>query len=278
MTIRNISDTARWVAVYRARESERRDALFHDPYARRLAGERGEQIADSVGRGTDWAFVIRTYLFDRFIREQISAGADTVVNLAAGLDARPYRLDLPDTLRWYEVDLPEIIDYKALVLASDRPRCHLERVSLDLADGQKRLELFRKIGATSRNTLVLTEGLLVYLSAEDVGALATDLRASFANAHWVIDIASPGLLQMLQRNRLGQQLDEVDLPLRFAPPEGPVFFERFGWKVAHVYGSLREAARVKRSPLFLRFLALFPQSPGPDGKRPWSGICLLKAV
>ena len=49
--LRNISDTARWVAFYRAMESERPDALFHDPYARRLAGERGEQIVRSLPRG-----------------------------------------------------------------------------------------------------------------------------------------------------------------------------------------------------------------------------------
>ena len=45
MPISHISDTARWVAAYRARESERPDAIFHDPYARRLAGLQGEEIA-----------------------------------------------------------------------------------------------------------------------------------------------------------------------------------------------------------------------------------------
>src|SRR5713101_6035300 len=46
--IRNISDTARWAAVYRAREAERPDALFRDTLARRLAGDRGEQIAKAM--------------------------------------------------------------------------------------------------------------------------------------------------------------------------------------------------------------------------------------
>ena len=40
--IRHISDTARWAALYRARETERSDAIFRDPCARRLAGERGK--------------------------------------------------------------------------------------------------------------------------------------------------------------------------------------------------------------------------------------------
>jgi O-methyltransferase involved in polyketide biosynthesis len=46
--IREIKDTARWAAVYRARESERSDALFRDPFARRLPGTRGEEIAASL--------------------------------------------------------------------------------------------------------------------------------------------------------------------------------------------------------------------------------------
>ena len=67
--IRDIADTARWVAVFRAEESERADAVFRDPYARRLAGERGEQIASAMefSRANSWSFVARTYLFDAAI-------------------------------------------------------------------------------------------------------------------------------------------------------------------------------------------------------------------
>src|SRR5262245_58128826 len=98
--IRDVSDTARWMAVYRARESERHDAIFRDPHARALAGERGERIAASFAKqNPDWAAVARTHAFDRFLTREIAAGADQVVNLAAGLDARPYRLELPPSLR-----------------------------------------------------------------------------------------------------------------------------------------------------------------------------------
>ena len=60
--VRNISDTALWVAHYRAVESERPDAHFSDPYARALAGERGARIAKSqqFGNRNAWAFVART--------------------------------------------------------------------------------------------------------------------------------------------------------------------------------------------------------------------------
>src|SRR5579859_6090106 len=131
--VRNISDTACWAAIYRARESERPDALFRDPFARRLAGTRGEQIAAALpfsDRHT-WSWVARTYLFDQFISEQIEQGVDTIVNLAAGLDARPYRMTLPPSLKWIEVDLPELLDHKEEILKDEKPVCALERIRLD---------------------------------------------------------------------------------------------------------------------------------------------------
>ena len=90
--IRNVSDTARWAAHYRALETKRPDALFRDPLADRLAGERGAAIAKSLPRGANHAsaWVARTVLFDRLLTQAIADGVDTVIVLAAGFDARPY--------------------------------------------------------------------------------------------------------------------------------------------------------------------------------------------
>ena len=95
--VSNVSDTARWVAVYRAVESARPDAVFNDPYADRLAGERGREIVATVPSmmRSGWWMVARTKTIDDIIMDAISAGCDRVLNLAAGLDTRPYRLDLP---------------------------------------------------------------------------------------------------------------------------------------------------------------------------------------
>ena len=89
------------MAVYRANETDRQDAVFRDPFARALAGERGEQILKAMPFADDnaWPFIARTYLFDRYITRQVKGGADLVLNLAAGLDTRPYRMDLPASLR-----------------------------------------------------------------------------------------------------------------------------------------------------------------------------------
>src|SRR5258708_33305326 len=130
-TIRDVSDTALWVAVYRARETERPDAHFRDPFAGRLAGERGERIAASQPffNRAQWSFVARTFLFDRFIAEEVARGADMVVNLAAGLDARPYPMDLPPSLQWVEVDPPAMLPHKEAGLPGEAPRSALERVA-----------------------------------------------------------------------------------------------------------------------------------------------------
>ena len=175
--IRDVSDTARWMAVYRARETEREDAVFRDPFARALAGERGERIAAALKFGDEnaWSFIARTYLFDRFVTRLVEHGADTIVNLAAGLDTRPYRMALPPSLRWVEVDLPDILDYKEEILGDARPVCELERVRLDLSNEDGRRGLFGDLGRRARQVAVISEGLVIYLMPDAVAALARDL-------------------------------------------------------------------------------------------------------
>src|SRR4051794_2431944 len=163
--IRNVSDTARWMAIFRAQETERDDAAFRDPYARALGGERGERIAQAMTAASEheWSFVARTYLFDRFVMRLAKHGVDMIVNLAAGLDTRPYRMELPSTLRWVEVDLPEILDYKEQILGDAAPACAVERVRLDLSNGDARRGLFERLAGESTNAAILSEGLLIYL-------------------------------------------------------------------------------------------------------------------
>jgi methyltransferase (TIGR00027 family) len=274
--IRNVSDTARWVAVYRARETDRPDALFRDPYARRLAGERGEQIARlmPLGRDSAWSIITRTYLIDDFVRQQVRDSIDTVVNLAAGLDTRPYRMELPSNLRWIEIDLPEILDYKEQILREEKPTCQLERIRLDLANESERRELFARLGARTQRALVITEGLLVYLTGEAVGELAKDLASIPSFRSWLVDFPSPSLLRMLKK-RMAPGLRDV-APFRFAPEEGVKFFAQYGWDAADVQSLLKNAARLKRLSLMLRLFALLPETEKSRHNRPWSGVCLLR--
>jgi methyltransferase (TIGR00027 family) len=273
--VSHISDTARWVAYFRARETQRPDALFRDPYAERLAGERGFHIANTLPEGNkhEWAWVARTYLFDQFLLRELQEGRDLVLNLAAGLDARPYRMDLPTTLHWVEVDLPEILAYKDEILANEKPRCQLERVRVDLSDETARRALFADLGRRAKKIVVLTEGLLIYFTAEQVGSLAQDLAAGAHFQTWVVDLASPGQLKLM-RGTSGKQLKEADAEFKFGPPEGPGFFVPHGWDPKDVQGLLKTAAQLKRAPAEL--LSLLPEPKGLPGNYPWTGVCLLK--
>ena len=275
--IRNISDTARWAAIHRARETERSDALFRDPYARRLAGERGERIAHTL-RKTDsreWPWVMRTVVFDEFIERCIADGADMIINLAAGLDARPYRMNLPPSLQWVEIDLPELLEEKRGMLADEKPRCALEHIPLDLADVEARRAIFARLGVRAKRAMIIAEGLLIYLASDQVASLSRDLAAQRTFGHWAVDICSPGLLRILQK-RMGNQLHAAEAPFKFGPPEGPLFFQPHGWSPADVRSIMHTAAKHRRLPLFLRLLAMFPPSNGAQGGRPWGGLCLLQ--
>jgi methyltransferase (TIGR00027 family) len=273
-TVRGISDTARWVAYFRALETERPDALFRDPYAERLAGVHGFQIANTLPDGNkhEWAWMARTYLFDQFLSRAIQEGADLVVNLAAGLDARPYRMELPSTLQWVEVDLPDIISYKQEILASENPRCRLERISLDLSDGPARRKLFTDLNSRATKIVVASEGLLIYFTAEEVASLARDLAAGKRFQSWIIDLASPGQLRLMQRTT-GKQLSEAGAAFKFGPPEGAGFFAPHGWEPKDVQGLLKTAAQCGRAPAEL--LSLLPEPTGKFGNYPWTGVCLL---
>ena len=273
-TVRHVSDTARWVAYFRACETERPEPLFRDPYAARLAGEHGFNLANTLPDGNkhEWAWVARTYLFDQFLARAIHDGADLVLNLAAGLDARPYRMDLPANLEWVEVDFPEIIAYKEEILGNEKPRCRLDRIALDLSDEQGRAKLFADLNARARKIVVASEGLLIYFSAEEVASLAKSLAVGEHFRNWVIDLASPGQLKLMQRTT-GKQLSEGGAAFKFGPLEGANFFVAYGWEPKDVQGLLKTAAQLKRAPAEL--LSMLPEPKGSFANYPWTGVCLL---
>jgi methyltransferase (TIGR00027 family) len=279
--ISSVSDTARWVAMYRAMESERPDALFHDSFARRLAGPQGEQILSAMPQGRRWAWpmIVRTAVMDEIILRLVAQERlDTVLNLAAGLDARPYRLDLPRALRWIDVDLEGILSYKEAALAGEQPRCRVEFVRADLTDHAARRAVFERVGTQAKRALVIAEGLLVYLKPEDVMSLATDLAAQPALRWWLIDLGSPALLQFLRRT-WGNQLRSGNAPMLFAPAEGTAFFAPAGWTEAEYRPILDEAFRLQRAPRMAwlwRLLGLFASKKRREEFKRFSGVVLLK--
>ena len=245
----HISDTAFWTAALRAQESEHDDAIFRDPFARRLAGERGFEIVRLIRQpAVRYGVVLRTAAIDQVVLTGIrERGCDTVLNLAAGLDARAFRLDLPSDLRWIDVDVPEVLDYKDEILAGESPRCAHEEVRLDLADREPRGALFARVGGESRRVLILTEGLLSYLPPGEVALLAGDLHAPPTFAEWVTELTGGQVGGRVKG--AGDKYRADDAKTRFAPAEGTAFFAPFGWTEGEYLDLFLEAPTFGRDSL-----------------------------
>ena len=277
--IGNVSDTARWVAYYRAMETARPDAVFRDPYAEKLAGPKGLEIVNSLknGRRMAWAMIVRTATIDDILMQAVRGmQVDLVVNLAAGLDARPWRLELPPALRWVDVDLPGILDYKLETLKGERTRCVYEAIRVDLTDAAKRKALFDQLGASASRILVITEGLLIYLDPDEVRGLASDL-ATGGFKWWITDLASPRLLEMGAK-MWGQSLEAAKAPFKFAPAEGTAFFEASGWRELEYRSTGEEAKRLNRQMKGMWFWGLlfrFYPKRVRERLRRFAGIVLL---
>ncbi len=243
--IKHVSDTALWVAHFRAREAERADAVFQDPLAAIVAGERGRQIARSFPRsGTlAWGTVVRTSAIDRLIAAALESGVDTVLNLGAGLDTRPYRMRLPPQLRWIEIDFPSIIDLKRAKLSQHTPVCSLERIGMDLLDRSARSAIFAQYGARSENTLLITEGVVPFMAAADVAALARELAAVGSFRHWITDFAN---LTSKRRMPKGWEAKLQAAPYLFEADDWMEFFRQTGWQPGKVITTGEESERIGR--------------------------------
>ena len=279
--IRDVSDTALWVAIYRAQESERKDALFHDPFARRLAGERGQRIVDSIphGHAMSWPMVVRTRVLDDVLLRLLSERrVDTVLNLAAGLDARPWRLELPPETNWVDVDMPGMLAHKQQGMAGTAARCRYTPRAADLREPGALRAVLDEFAPDPRRVLVMTEGLLIYLEPEQVAGLAGELASKPSVRYWLMDLASPMLLQWMERRWKGPR-GLANAPFRFAPAEGTAFFAPHGWREREFHSTWEEAKRLRRQPpnawIWGLFAVFMPPARREAMKR-FSGYVLLE--
>jgi methyltransferase (TIGR00027 family) len=275
--IRHVSDTALWAATFRAHEGRRADAAFDDPLASILAGDRGPAIARAMPRApmVEWSMVIRTSAIDHLIDEALIAGVDTVVNLGAGLDTRPYRMNLPATLRWVELDFPSIVELKDSTLLGHQPVCRLERVGVDLLDRPARGSLLARYGADSKSTLFISEGVIPYFSAHDAAVLASELHATPGGQFWIQDFDNAGKRRLPR----GWAAKLEAAPFLFEVEDWFAFFENHGWRPARVMTNLEQSRRIKRPyPLDFPFgliLRALPQATR-DKILSLSGAVLMK--
>ena len=182
---------------------------------------------------------------------------DTVLNLGAGLDTRPYRLDIPHSLRWIEVDFPNIIDHKEQVLKNEKPKCQLERVKLDLSNRDERTKFFEEVSEKSQSFLIITEGVLPYLSNQEVSELAFDLKLFPKFNYWIAEYMSQKVIQYLMSSTRQKKMKNA--PFKFAPVNWFSFFSENGWSENQTKYTGIEGKRLGRllpAPWWVKILSL----------------------
>lgn len=190
--LRGVGLTAVWVAMLRATESERADRLIDDRFARAFVEAAMPDRSAPWGAwppGASEFLAIRARYYDDRVLEACAAGVRQVVQLAAGLDTRAFRLSWPDRVRLFELDLPELFAFKEKVL-TDREalaRCDRVTVGVDLR-GEWAQPLCAAGFDPAVPTAWLIEGLLVYLSKEDNDRLLVTVTGlSAPGSHVVLD-------------------------------------------------------------------------------------------
>ena len=232
--ITQVTDTALMVAACRAHENELEDAFVRDPFASRLAGERGIAILRALPHSNvvRLGLAIRTRFVDELLLNTLAKhSVATVLSVGCGLDTRPWRLDLSPNLRWIDVDFAAVLDYKERVMSGESPRCSRERLSVDLNDEAERRTMFKVAGAPQG--IMITEGLLLYLPAATVAALASEASVYSGVAHWISDITTRAFSRVLGGGAdTMQPIRQVQASDALKGEQILEVLERHGWKTS----------------------------------------------
>jgi methyltransferase (TIGR00027 family) len=232
--MQGVALTSLWIAAARAVETERSDGLFKDPFARQLAGDEGFEVLrelDAIWSARPPSLEIRTRFLDDETMAAVGTGIRQVVVLAAGMDARAYRLDWPAAVELFELDQPHVLEYKARKLEGVSPRCDRRAVSIDLRDDWPSALLDAGFDAKAP-TLWLVEGLLPYLREPDVVELfARITRLASPTSVLLFDVIGRSALASPYVKYLVDFVAKLGAPWTFGTDEPEALLEPLGWEV-----------------------------------------------
>jgi len=245
-----VSRTAIGVALVRAVESQRPDRLFDDPFAGQFlaaapdyVNQRAERARSSGATGPSPMSValaahiaVRTRFYDTYLLQAAAEDCRQVVLLAAGLDARAYRLQFPPSTRLFELDLPPVLSFKDRVLGGHTPTCERITVPVDLSTPWA--QPLRLAGFDpSVPTAWLIEGLLIYLTRDEAAALLDTVNALSAPGSRVSfeqSAATRTADGVEQYRNIGQMTDVVALWKGGLGEDAVAFLDRRGWQARSV--------------------------------------------
>lgn len=250
--------TACWMAAVRARETARSDRLFDDPLAEALAGQDGFDLMSRMEAGLpeNPALPIRTRFFDDALARVLSnPQIRQVVALAAGMDARAFRLDMPTV---YEIDRPELLQLKEARLEAAGASSVRERVPVAADLTAAWVAELRKVGFDDERPCVfLAEGLLGYLEESEVHRLFDELSTLAAPGSCLLaDVGGRSALESPFTTFWYERCAENGIPnARFGTDDPEGLLASHGWN-ARVTQYGEEDANFGRWP--------FPVTPRDD--------------
>lgn len=227
-----MADTGVLVAAIRAEETRRPDRLFDDPFAQKLAGESGQrmlaEVVAATGDKSTLQIVVRTRFWDEALSNAVPPVKQVVI-LAAGLDARAYRLPWPDDTTVFELDQPAVIAAKAEALAGDEPRCRRVAIGGDLTTDWT--DTLRSNGFDPELPAVwLMEGLLQYLNEGAVHTLFEQVDALSAPSSVLLyDIVGKTLLDSVMLAPVLEEMSRNGAPWLFGTDAPEQLCETLGW-------------------------------------------------
>lgn len=230
-----IGKTSLLVAAMRAMETKRNDTegrLFSDPYAELLAGTEGMELLKKalVESGDQPAIAVRTQFMDEKINAALKQGVRQIVILAAGMDARAYRMSFPHDTQVFELDRQEVLTYKSEKLRNAQPHCQHHFLAVDLREDWQNI-LLESDFKSGNHTLWLVEGLLMYLEKSQVLTLFEKINALASPKDILLfDILSRTLLESPHMQKQLQFLAKIGAPWRFGENEPEKLMLTFGWE------------------------------------------------
>jgi methyltransferase (TIGR00027 family) len=227
-----IAITALLVAAMRAEESTRADRLFDDPFAARLAGDAGrtalERYHAAVGPSIP-IIEVRTRYYDEALARVQANGTRQFVIVAAGMDARAFRLPWTSGTRVFELDQPEVIAAKSEALAAATPQCDRRAIPVNLAASF--YDTLESSGFDrNARTAWLVEGLLQYLEAMSIDRLFDQIdRLSISGSTLLYDVVGESLLRAPPLAATLQYMKELGAPWIFGSDDPTSLVAARGW-------------------------------------------------
>jgi methyltransferase (TIGR00027 family) len=226
--------TAQWTAAARARETERPDALFTDPWAAQLAGEGAAWLSRQPS-DAGLTPVLRTRFLDDLMSQSLQQTTiRQVVLVAAGLDMRAYRMAWPEDARLFEIDQAEVLAYKEHVLAPLQlvPRCQRICVPADLTETWA--DRLVKAGfQTHHRALWIVEGLLMYLGVASAHQLMVTLSQAASPGSWLgLDVIEKDPPTARQLHTLLSSQPHPTIAGRFGVDQPQCWLQDLGWKAS----------------------------------------------